>query len=240
MTSIATKPSGSKYLLKRFYQKTIGRFAPGYEQELERAVGDCRTLLDVGCGAYSPIKSFSAQSKQRLDATGVDAFGPSIERSRADGIHNYYVQMDILKIAERFAPTRPGARHFECVLASDVIEHLPKEDGYKLLDQMESIAGKRVVVFTPNGFVRQGEYDKNPWQVHRSGWTRAEFEQRGYRVIGIGGLKRLKGEYGAIRFWPTRVWYVIADLTQRFVRGRPEHAYQLLAVKEMRPTPTVS
>ncbi len=98
---------------------------------------------------------------------------------------------------------------------------------------MEKLASKRVIVFTPNGFVPQGEYDKNPWQVHVSGWTADEFRARGYRVIGIGGYKLLKGEYGALRFWPARVWFVIADLTQRFVRSRPESAYQLLAIKEI-------
>ena len=143
--------------LKSIYIKTIGRFAPAYEAELERAVGDCRTLLDVGCGAYSPIKEFS----KKLDATGVDGYAPSIERSRKDGIHKRYVQMNILDLRKRFDP-----RQFECVLASDVIEHLPKERGFDLLDQMEALASKRVIVFTPNGFVKQGEYDDNPMQVH--------------------------------------------------------------------------
>jgi ubiquinone/menaquinone biosynthesis C-methylase UbiE len=214
--------------LKLIYTKTVRRFAPGYEQELELAVGDANTLLDVGCGAYSPIKSFSAETRARLDATGVDGFGPSIERSRADGVHQRYVQMDIAEIGKRFADGE-----FECVLASDVIEHFNKEDGWKLLEKMERLASKRVIVFTPNGFVAQGEYDANPMQVHKSGWTVDEFAQRGYRVIGIGGPKQLKGEYGAMRFWPAKVWFVIADLLQRFVRGRPQRAYQLLAVKEI-------
>lgn len=216
--------------VKKFYENTIGRVAPSYEQELERAVTGCRTLLDVGCGAYSPIGRFSRKPVEQggVEATGVDAFGPSIERSRAAGLHNHYQQMDILKIGDRFAD-----RSFDCVLASDVIEHLSKEDGFSLLEQMEKIASQRVVVFTPNGFVPQGEYDKNPWQVHVSGWTADEFERRGYKVYGMGGAKPLKGEYGRLKFKPAKLWYLIADLTQPFVRGRPQRAYQLLAIKEI-------
>lgn len=216
--------TGIKFKLKRMYRATVGRFAPSYERELERAVGNCRTLLDVGCGAYSPIKDFS----KRLDATGVDGYAPSIERSRAAGIHQRYLQMDLLKIGKRFGP-----RQFECVLASDVIEHFERGQGAQLLAGMERIASKRVIVFTPNGFVRQGEYDSNPLQIHRSGWTVTDFTKRGYRVIGISGLKSLKGEYGAMRWRPAKLWYVIADLTQRYVRNRPERAYQLLAVKNL-------
>ena len=50
------------------------------------------------------------------------------------------------------------------------------------------------MVFTPNGFVRQHEYDCNPLQVHRSGWTVDSFRRRGYEIYGIGGPKALRGE----------------------------------------------
>jgi len=31
---------------------------PNYQNELEKAVGQCKSLLDVGCGSNSPIKPF--------------------------------------------------------------------------------------------------------------------------------------------------------------------------------------
>jgi len=66
---------------------------------------------------------------------------------------------------------------FDCVLASDVIEHFSKEEGYKLIEMMEKIARRKVIIYTPNGFLKQGEYDNNPWQVHKSGWNVKEMKK---------------------------------------------------------------
>ena len=213
--------------MKRFariiYEKLYLKIFPNYPMELERAVGDCRTLLDVGCGAESPIRNFSA----KLGAVGVDGHGPSIEKSQKLAIHGEYVQMDLLGIGGRF-----GAGSFECVLASDLIEHLKKEDGFKLLGAIEAIASRRVIVYTPNGFLPQKVYDDNPWQEHRSGWTAEELRHRGYRVMGINGWKPLRGELSDLRFKPKIFWRVVSDLTQSLVRDHPEKAFQLLCVKD--------
>jgi hypothetical protein len=71
------------------------------------------------------------------------------------------------------------------VFLLDVIEHLEKNAGAKLLAECERVADTQVVVFTPLGFARQeyqpGEADAwglggAEWQTHRSGWTPEEFE----------------------------------------------------------------
>ncbi len=193
-----------------------------YPKELGAAVGTCSSLLNVGCGDASPIASFS----HKLYSMGIDAHEPSIEKSRLSRIHNDYVTMDVLDIVKNFEP-----HSFDCVLASDVIEHLSKEDGNRLIDMMEKIARHKVIIFTPNGFLPQGEYDDNPWQVHKSGWTIDEMEQRGYTVIGIGGWKPLRGEGAAFKFWPKYFWWVISDISQLFLRNKPRRAFQLLCVK---------
>jgi len=45
------------------------------------------------------------------------------------------------------------SKSFDIVIAMDLIEHLPKSDGYKLLYEMERIARKACMIMTPNGFV---------------------------------------------------------------------------------------
>ena len=155
---------------------------------VERAVGECRSLLDVGCGDNSPVGRFAARPGRSV---GIDKFGPWLAESVTRGIHDEYVEMDVLAIGDRFAPEA-----FDVVLCCDLLEHLEKDDGERLLGLMEVAAADRVVVLTPNGFVPQGATWGNPHQVHRSGWSAGELRARGYTVIGLGGLALLRGERG--------------------------------------------
>ncbi|MFX1379872.1 MAG: methyltransferase domain-containing protein [Promethearchaeota archaeon] len=191
--------------------------------ELEKAILPCNSLLDLGCGANSPIKYFS----KSFYCIGVDLYENSINKSKKEKIHNEYCQMDVLKIEEKFKPNS-----FDCVVALDLIEHLTKEDGNNLINAMEKISKNKIVIFTPNGYTPQGEHDVNPWNIHISGWTVDEMKQRGYKVIGMNGLKYLKGEYAAPRYKPKLLWYIISEITQIFVRNHPEMANQLLCIKE--------
>ncbi len=97
---------------------------------------------------------------------------------------------------------------------------------------MEKIAKKKIIIFTPNGFLPQGKYDDNPWQIHRSGWTSKEMENKGYKVIGINGWKPLRGEYANLLFKPKVLWRIISDFTQLIVKRHPKNAFQILCVKE--------
>ena len=196
-----------------------------YFRAIEETIADgtCQTLLDIGCGERSPIFRFS---KSIPRTTGVDSHLPSIERSRAEGIHTDYVQMNIAEIGSRFAP---GS--FDCVVALDVIEHFEKADGLRLLDDMERIARKKVVIFTPNGFVAQEATPDNPHQLHRSGWSVSEMRARGYEVRGIGGWRPLRGAYALPRIHPYWLTERLSLLTERFFESRPEHAFQILCTR---------
>lgn len=187
-------------------------------------VGHCETLLDVGCGESSPVRQFTREVKYSV---GVDSHQPSIDRSRAAFIHTDYRCRNILEIGKEFAP-----RSFDCVIALDVIEHLTKEDGLRLLDAMESIARRRVVIFTPNGFLPQPAEADNPHQLHVSGWTPDAMRARGYRVIGVGGWRPLRGPYALPRR-PKFLTERLSLLTERFLETRPERALQILCVKDV-------
>jgi 2-polyprenyl-3-methyl-5-hydroxy-6-metoxy-1,4-benzoquinol methylase len=200
------------------------RVAVPYRQQLEAAVGDVSSILDVGCGEDSPLRVFG----RRTHRVGVDAYEPAIERSRAAGIHDEYRVADILELNEMFAPNS-----FEAVVAFDVLEHLEQADGLALLDTMERIATRRVVILTPNGFVPQSARGGNPWQVHHSGWTAAQMRGLGYTVSGVHGLRYLRSEEAAIRWKPERFWHLASDLTEPLTRHVPSLAYQIIAVKSI-------
>jgi predicted TPR repeat methyltransferase len=216
--ALAEKSLGTlSYVLSPLYAKD-------YATELKNEiVGSCQTLLDVGCGTNSLVSRFSNQLSYTV---GVDCFAPSLRASRTSGIHRDYVQMNALDVGAYF-----GNESFDCVLASDVIEHLSKRDGWKLLAAMERIARRKVMIFTPNGFLHQDEYGGNPYQAHLSGWSVAEMRARGYRVIGINGWKPLRGEYAAIRWRPRELWQIASNVSQHATRRLPELAFQILCVK---------
>jgi SAM-dependent methyltransferase len=203
--------------------------APPYARLIERAVGDAGSLLDVGCGTRSPVRSFSRRPARLV---GVEVHGPTAELARADGLYDEVVTADARALNMLFEPSS-----FDVILAADVLEHLEHDEGRTLLVAMEHVACKRVVVFTPNGFVPQSEREGNPFQIHRSGWTVGELRRLGYRTSGVHGLRFLRGEEAHIRWRPSRVWALVSDLTQPLTRSVPTLAYHLLAVKDL-TTPT--
>ena len=125
------------------------------------------------------------------------------------------------------------ARSFDCVLASDLVEHLPKGDGSRLLYAMEQIARKKVIVFTPNGFLPQGILNENEGQRHLSGWRTDEMRERGYRAVGVHGWKPLRGEQSLPRWSPRDLWGLLSVLTQKLFERVPEHAFQIMCIKNL-------
>lgn len=72
----------------------------------------------------------------------------------------------------------------DSIFMVDVIEHLEKEEGFKILNELKRIARKQVIIFTPHGFMPQ-EYEKGDidawglggtdYQEHKSGWLPEDF-----------------------------------------------------------------
>jgi hypothetical protein len=183
---------------------------------LERGLA---TGLDIGCGESSlltPLRAYGFHS------VGLDAWPEQIERSRALGLHDDYVIGDIRTLT----PDRP----FDVVVLNHVIEHLPRDQGVELLQRVESLARRMVVVGTPNGFLEQTALDGNPFQRHFSGWFPHDFEARGYTVFG-GGLRCLRGPAGRAKYLPERSVRLAERLTAWWVHRHPRTAHSLTAVR---------
>jgi SAM-dependent methyltransferase len=210
-------------LLKhRIYLGLYAKIFPALAYYLTRELRGCRTVLDLGCGENSPLRWV----KKSFRSVGVETFQPAIEISQALGIHDDYVNSDVL------AADFPE-RSFDAVLALDLIEHLPHTDGLVLLERMERFAARKVIVFTPNGFLPQDTFNHNPFQEHKSGWTVADFRSRGYRVLGINGLKPLRGRGTQPVIRPRLLGRVISDITRPLAHRCPELAFQLLCIKDI-------
>ncbi|MBU0708379.1 class I SAM-dependent methyltransferase, partial [Patescibacteria group bacterium] len=184
--------------LKGVDRAIFGYFYDEFYRILEKEIiGCCDTLLDVGCGTNSPIQRFSGKLGHSV---GVD-ISELVEGEGFKKIHDEYKIMNALRIGEMFAEDS-----FDCVLASDVIEHLFKDDGLKLISLMEKIARKKVIVFTPNGFLSQDLEIGNRYQAHLSGWNVDEMKSEGYRVVGINGWRALRGKKAYVHLWPRLFW----------------------------------
>lgn len=207
--------------MNRALKRAIAWYTPyGLYGVIRRALRGCESVLDLGCGTDSILHLFSDQCR----IVGVDRYMPSLVRNRATGTYAGQVNADILDL-----PVVDKA--VDACVSLDVIEHFEREDGERLIATMERIARKRVIIFTPNGFVPQLA-DANPWQAHRSGWTAEDFQRRGCRVHGIYGMKLLRGEYSRLRYGPRWFWEPVSWASQCVAAASPSHAYALCAVKE--------
>src|SRR5262245_39457280 len=140
-------------------------------------VADADVVLDIGCG-IRPQSMVVPEVHLCCEA------------------HDEYVRV-LRKLAQedkRFVVAHATADQLVPLLADesvdsvfllDVIEHIEKEEGKRLLVQCERVARRQIIVFTPLGFVGQ-EYGGNDrdawrmnggyWQTHRSGWTPDDFD----------------------------------------------------------------
>lgn len=203
--------------LKGPYRKLFPQFRDCLKKELK----EDESVLDLGCGRNSSLRCCSVSY-----SVGVELFEPYLEESKKMEIHNEYILADIRKV--EFKP-----KSFDSILALDVLEHLTKKEGLNLIKKMENIARKRIIIFTPNGYLCQDEYDGNEVQVHKSGWTVGEFKKLGYEVKGINGWKPLRKEKAEFRFRPIIINSLFSDLTQTMTYYYPRFAFRLLAVKTL-------
>jgi SAM-dependent methyltransferase len=194
-------------------------------REIVRALADCDSVLDVGCGASSPLRFLSCK---RL--VGVDAYVPDLDRAREQRTHDSLIVADGQDLRSLFKPN-----DFDACVALDVIEHFSKADGLALLETLEVIAKRKVVIVTPNGFMPQPSKVHGDFQKHLSGWEPDEMKELGYRVIGLDGLRYLRTDHHRLRFRPAPLWAVVSWLTQyALCRYYPSTAAAILCIKDLR------
>ncbi len=193
--------------------------------EIVSVLADCDSVLDVGCGRTSALRFLSCK---RL--VGVDAYAPDLECARAAETHDEFVLADGNKLRPLFR-----VNEFDACVALDLIEHLSKNDGLVFLQTLEAIAKRKVVIFTPNGFLPQSSKVQGDYQEHLSGWEPDEMKALGYRVVGLNGLRILRTDQHRLRFRPAPLWAIISWVTQHaWCRGHPSSAAAILCIKDLK------
>ena len=186
---------------------------------------DSPSVLDVGCGNDSPVQYLGIH-----DCTGIDGYQPALDAAQKAKTHHKFVIGDIRNLTSVFPK-----KSFDACIALDVIEHLSKEDGFRLIESMESVARKRVIFLTPNGFLPQRHQSRGYMQEHLSGWSAKEMTQRGFKVIGMLGPKGLRGEFHRIKRTPRFFWGLVSLFQQlSSTRQDPKSAAAILCWKDLK------
>jgi hypothetical protein len=191
--------------------------------EVHRALSGCRSVLDVGCGRTSLIGLSGFER-----TVGLEGYLPDAEAARHNRTHDEIVVGDARDLEQVF-----GQGKFDACIALDVIEHLPKEEGLKMMRSMEAVSTRKTIFVTPSGFLPQGHTETGDLQAHLSGWEPDEMRRLGYRVIGLLGPKSFRGEYHSLKRRPKAFWGLVSLLGHfLYTRWKPEKAAAILCVKE--------
>lgn len=189
---------------------------------LEKELAGAGRVLDVGCGN----NSYLGHIKKTFYSEGIDIYKKNLVISKQKGYHDAYKLGNVIELSKFYKP-----KSFDVTIAIDVIEHVTKEDAYKVISQMERIAKNKVILLTPNGYCEQGAYDGNPYQVHKSGWIKQDLQDLGYSVKGLRGLKMLRDEHAGIKYRPWIFWGGCAAVTEIILYPLAELSFDLFAVK---------
>ncbi|MCX8175877.1 MAG: class I SAM-dependent methyltransferase [Candidatus Bathyarchaeota archaeon] len=220
-----------KYLIARLVDTSVQiKFPLSYYGIINRFLReDVKDVLDVACGMG--ICMFVLRNKGKLYRSynvGVDIFLGYLKHCKSHRIHDDCVYCDV-----RYLPFKE--KSFDAVLCLEIIEHLAKKDGVKLLKTVEKIAKKQVVVTTPTGFQHQGECHGNPYQTHRSGYSYEELTKLGFKVV-CHTFKGVFGEKGLASYFPPWIRWVFIPLAYLFsplAYLRPKYSNGMIGVKKL-------
>ncbi|MFA6513916.1 MAG: class I SAM-dependent methyltransferase [Patescibacteria group bacterium] len=172
---------------------------------INRKIKKTNVILDIGCGIrpqnfITPIVHICAEPFEQYVKT--------LQKIASETTNRNYVIMqsgwqDVIKILPE--------ESVDTIFILDVIEHLDKNEGERLLKETEKIAKKQIIIFTPLGFLPQKSENKKDawgmdggdWQEHKSGWLPEDFDDswdihalKEYHFFDSAGIKYEK-PYGA-------------------------------------------
>ena len=144
-----------------------------------RQLKDANVALDIGCGIMpqpyiTPKVHICCEPFEQYVEVLQERFTGETDRT--------YVLLNLTweEAVKKFPPASVDA-----VFLVDVIEHLEKEEGLRLLKETQSIVRGQIVLFTPLGFMPQTHADRKDawnleggaWQGHKSGWLPEDFDE---------------------------------------------------------------
>jgi hypothetical protein len=164
---------------------------------IQSSTAGAESVVELGAMFGDNFRFVASGVKHRI---AVEIHEPYIERGRRQNPNAGYtwIQGDIRNIGEIL-----GGRVHDVGLLLDVIEHVEKSEGEKLLRKCQRLF-RKLLVFTPDGLTPQ-ERDvfgmgADTWQRHRCGWSAEDLEAFGFHVWRAADYHRIEGKMYAALF----------------------------------------
>lgn len=142
-------------------------------------------VLDLGCGIMQATTDSLGTLGNEGNLVCKTILGVDVHQPYLDRIKGRYptLRLDVRR-TDVFVDDS-----YDVVLCTDVLEHLPKPDALRILAEMERIARKYVIAYTPAEFHDNDEHVHEAWgmtdneqQRHLSLVSQSEFKKFGYRI----------------------------------------------------------
>jgi hypothetical protein len=176
---------------------------------VEKAVKETEVVLDIGCGIV-PMNYFRPKLHLMVEPwqeySDILAYRHSGDKS-----------VIIIRTGALEALCQLGDNSVDSIFLLDVIEHLEKEEGRKVIIECERVAREQIMIFTPLGFMPQHmeSNQADGWglggstvQEHRSGWEPEDFSAawsfyicKNFHSVDFKGehLEQIYGAFYAVR-----------------------------------------
>jgi len=160
-----------------------------------RRMRDAGVVLDIGC-AFRPQQFVDA--KTHICCEPCDEYMERLMMETAADSKFVYLCAD----ADRAAALLPS-RSVDSIFMIDVLEHIERESGARVVEHFKTIARKQILIFTPLGFMDQTADSSGldpwgmggiEWQKHRSGWRPEDFPlDEGWTIIACRDFHHTDG-----------------------------------------------
>ncbi|MFW6150865.1 MAG: class I SAM-dependent methyltransferase [Chloroflexota bacterium] len=200
----------------------LRHFAPWRQAKHRRNM----SVLDVGCGTGSPAAAVTRRFEHRL--VGLDIFSPVLKNAKRSRAYSDLVLADASRLP--FADDS-----FHIVVCTEVLEHVPRDQGLRLLQELERVSGWLVMVSCPVGKWEQGARAGNPYQRHQYVWDLGEIRHMRFNKVRGVGLRGFSGDrWTALVNSPLRPFLRLLGLLATVVTYRwPRLASNVFAWKEV-------
>lgn len=180
------------------------------------AVIETEVALDLGCGIV-PMNYF--RPKLHIMVEPWEEYSNILNQR-----HSNDKSVLVLRLGALEALKALSDRSVDSIFLLDVIEHLTKDVGLSLIVEMERVARRQVVIFTPLGFMPQhmdaGEVDAwglggGEMQEHKSGWLPEDFgDAWEFHICETYHSKNFRGE---VLDKPYGAFFAILNINEKIV-----------------------